>query len=78
MDFHSQKSALAQVNRELQNEVQSKWVSNVTFVDNATVPVVKVNCHVKDLLMHTGRGYNQKEYEKYKIFMEQPFNIDIT
>lgn len=44
------KNVLGQINKELQQELQNKWVSQVTFVDNATVPVVKVNCHIKDLL----------------------------
>lgn len=45
-------------------------------MDNATVPVIKVNCFIKDLLKHKESVF--KEYEKYRIFLEQPFNIDIT
>lgn len=78
---YNPKSVLSLVNRELQNEVQNKWVSSVTFVDNATVPVVKVNSHIKDLLIHSNgsqAGSFSSELEKYKIFLDQPFNIDIT
>jgi len=48
----------------------------VQFIDNATVPVVKVSCHIKDLLMQQSSSFT--EYEKYRIFLDQPFNIDIT
>ena len=52
-------------------------------MDNATVPVVKVNCNINDLLAHqhgnaTNNLFQDIDYEKYKIFLEQPFNIDIT
>lgn len=70
------RSVLSLINRELQNELQNKWVNNVTFLDNATVPVVKVTCLIKDLLLQQSSSFT--EYEKYKMFLEQPFNIDIT
>lgn len=50
-------------------------------MDNATVPVIKVNSHIKDLLIHSNSskaGSFSSELEKYKIFLDQPFNIDIT
>ena len=72
------KSVLSLINKELQSELQNKWVSHVTYIDNATVPVVKVSCHIKDLLMQQTSAFNQEEYDKYRIFLEQPFNIDIT
>lgn len=72
-EIHAPKSVLAQVNRELQNELQNKWVSNVQFIDNATVPVVKVSCIIKDLLRNPSFAD-----ERYRLFLEQPFNIDIT
>jgi hypothetical protein len=45
----------------------------VQFIDNATVPVVKVSCIIKDLLKNPTIAD-----ERYRIFLEQPFNIDIT
>jgi non-canonical poly(A) RNA polymerase PAPD5/7 len=47
------RSVLGQISSELRNEKENKWVSHVNYHDNATVPVVKVNCHVKDLINHS-------------------------
>ena len=79
---YNPKPVLSQINRELQQELQNKWICQVQYVDNATVPVVKVNCNINDLLAHQHGNANSLfqdiDYEKYKIFLEQPFNIDIT
>ena len=56
----------------------NKWVSNVTYVDNASVPVVKMVCGIYNLLHHSGITFSQLNDEKFKIFLDQPFNIDIT
>jgi DNA polymerase sigma len=53
MNVYNPKSVLSQINQELRNEISNKWVSQVNFVNNATVPVVKVNCHIKDLMIHS-------------------------
>lgn len=51
MMMDNPKSVLGKICQELQNEQQNKWVTDANFVDNATVPVVKVKCHIKDLLI---------------------------
>lgn len=43
-NVHNPKSVLFQISRELQHELQNNWVKQVNFVENATVPVVKVSC----------------------------------
>ena len=79
MNNYNPKFVLSSINQELRNEVSNKWVSQVNYVDNATVPVVKVNCHIKDLMKHTHNNLlSQSDLEKYKVFLDQPFNIDIT
>ncbi len=72
MNVYNPKSVLSQINLELKNEIQNKWVSSVNYVDNATVPVVKVNCHVKDLMIHSNNNMllSQTDFEKYKCFLD--------
>lgn len=41
---YNAKSVLSQIWRELNNETQTNWVKSVNYVENATVPVVKVQC----------------------------------
>lgn len=43
---YNPKVVLSQISRELTNEIQSTWVQGVNFIENATVPVVKVSCKV--------------------------------
>ena len=50
--IYNQKPALSKITDELKNDFSNKWVTDVNYVDNATVPVVKFHCHVKDLLNH--------------------------
>jgi DNA polymerase sigma len=50
--IYNQKPALSKITDELKNDFSNKWVSDVNYVDNATVPVVKFHCHIKDLLNH--------------------------
>lgn len=68
------KSVLSQISRELQNEIQNAWVKQVNFVENATVPVVKISCQVAN----GNNKFMTPQLEKYKYFLDQPFNIDIT
>jgi DNA polymerase sigma len=74
------RSVLGQISSELRNEKENKWVSHVNYHDNATVPVVKVNCHVKDLINQSNNHMllSPSDYEKYKCFLDLPINIDIT
>ena len=68
---------LSLITKELQSEVQNNWVKQVNFVENATVPVVKASCHINN--MAGGQQWAQNPaLEKYKYFLDQPFNIDIT
>lgn len=62
-NMYTQKSALFSISQELKNEMASKWVRDVNYVDNATVPVIKFHCIVKDLLK-INLPYNQTEFEK--------------
>ena len=80
INVYNHKSVLSQISLELRNEEKNKWVRNVNYVDNATVPVVKVHCHIKDLMIHSNNNMllNQTDFEKYKVFLDQPFSIDIT
>ena len=72
-NVHNPKSVLSQITRELQTELNSQWVKSVNFVENATVPVVKASCQIQNLI-----GPMTPQMEKYKYFLDQPFNIDIT
>lgn len=40
------KSTLYQIWYELNAEIQSNWVTEVNYIENATVPVVKLSCKV--------------------------------
>ena len=71
MNIYNPKSVLSQINQELRNEISNKWVSQVNYVDNATVPVVKVNCHIKDLMIYSNNNLlSQSDFEKYKVFLD--------
>ena len=40
------KNVLSMISRELQLEIANSWVRSVNFVENASVPVIKLSCHV--------------------------------
>ncbi len=46
MSHYNAKSVLAQIDRELRSEVQNAWVRTVNYVENASVPVIKISCHI--------------------------------
>jgi non-canonical poly(A) RNA polymerase PAPD5/7 len=49
VSVHNPKSVLSQITRELQAEISHHWVRQVNFVENASVPVVKVSCQIDQM-----------------------------
>eukprot|EP00347_Sterkiella_histriomuscorum_P020274 403338429 len=74
--YSTPKHVLSIITRELQSDHTTKWIQEVKFVENASVPVVKVKCQI-DHIMQTS-GLASQNISKYQTFLEQPFSIDIT
>lgn len=73
---YNPNSVLSPITKELNNEIN--WVKEVKYVEQASVPVVKVTCKID--FANPNQPFSLPNYAnlKYKTLLEQPFNIDIT
>ena len=44
------KDALRRISDSLSEEIKNKWVVHVNYIDQATVPVVKIHCSLSALM----------------------------
>lgn len=70
------KDALRRVSDCLRAEMANHWITHVHYIDQATVPVVKVQCSLSALMDNAGLKYPKNE--KYAGIYNDLFSIDIT
>jgi len=70
------KDALRRVSDCLKAEMANHWITKVNYIDQATVPVVKVQCSLSALMDSAGLKYPKNP--KYAAIYNELFSIDIT
>ena len=70
------KDSLRKISEALKGEIANSWVTNVVYLETASVPVVKIKCSLKDLMLQAGHKFPKNP--KYKDIYYQTFSIDIT
>ena len=70
------KESLRQVADKLKNEIENHWVAEVNYIENATVPVIKMKCSLSALMTQAGQRFPKNP--KYKRIYNEMFSIDIT
>lgn len=57
-------------------EGKRQWVTSVKYIDQATVPVIKVECSLSALMDSSGHKYPKNP--KYASIYSESFHLDIT
>jgi DNA polymerase sigma len=70
------KDALRRISDGLSQEIQNGWVMHVNYIDQASVPVVKIHCSLSALMDSQGLKYPKSS--KYASIYNERFHIDIT
>jgi DNA polymerase sigma len=77
LNFDSRiKEALRKISETLKQEMGNGWVTEVNYIDQASVPVVKLKCSLSAIMELAGVKYPKNP--KYKNIYLQNFSIDIT
>jgi len=50
MDLRN-KDSLRRISDALKGEIANKWITNVIYIEQTTVPVVKIKCSLKELMI---------------------------
>jgi DNA polymerase sigma len=70
------KDSLRRISDALKGEIANSWVTNVIYIEQASVPVVKIKCSLKELMIQSGHKFPKNP--KYKDIYNETFSIDIT
>jgi non-canonical poly(A) RNA polymerase PAPD5/7 len=70
------RDSLKKISDGLKSEIASGWVILVNYIDMASVPVIKVKCSLKELMLQAGMQFPKNP--KYAAIYQQNFSIDIT
>lgn len=70
------KDSLRKIADGLRNEIPNNWVTVVQFIEQATVPVIKLKISLEQLMIQSGLQFPQNP--KYAGIYKQSFSIDIT
>jgi non-canonical poly(A) RNA polymerase PAPD5/7 len=70
------KDSLRKISDRLKGEVAKHWVLNVLYIDQATVPVIKIKISLRQLMLQGGLPFPKNP--KYEAIYNQVFSIDIT
>ena len=70
------KDALRRISDSLHKEIPSGWVTHVNYIEQATVPVLKIQCSLSALM--NSQGLKFPKSEKYASIYNERFHIDIT
>jgi len=68
--------ALRKIADGLNMEKNNKWVVSVNFIDQASVPVIKIKISLQQLMIQAGLQFPKNP--KYAGIYNQDFSIDIT
>jgi len=70
------KDSLRRISDALKGEIANNWITNVIYIEQASVPVVKIKCSLKELMIKSGHKFPNNP--KYKDIYNETFSIDIT
>ena len=70
------KDALRRIADCLRGEMANQWITHVHYIDQATVPVVKIQCSLSALMASAGHKYPKNA--KYAAIYDERFSLDIT
>lgn len=70
------KDALRKISDQLKSEMANEWVTEVKYIDQASVPVIKVQISLRQLMLQSGMPFPKNP--KYEGIYDQIFSIDIT
>lgn len=57
-------------------EIPNQWITTVNYIDQATVPLIKITCSLEALMRSAGLPFPKNP--KYEEIYHQSFSIDIT
>ena len=70
------KDALRRIADCLRGEMANQWITHVHYIDQATVPVVKIQCSLSALMASAGHKYPKNA--KYAAIYDERFSLDIS
>lgn len=77
--FNGRHLQLEQVYEELRRDEHRHWISKVQFIENTTVPVIKLQCSLYPANGQKAQfGLNDPAKLKYPEITMRAINIDIT
>jgi len=70
------KDSLRKISDALKGEIANGWIAQVNYIDQASVPVVKLKINLRELMI--GAGLPFPKNPKYGEIYNEIFSIDIT
>lgn len=69
------KDALARISEQLKQEMANGWITRVTYIEQASVPIVKLQCSPIALMNSAGKKFPKNP--KYASIYDERFSIPI-